>query len=236
MIKVIAGKEFKQITRDGKIRLSASILILMLIVSLVTAAIRYLDISAERATAQSIIMEQWLGQGEKNPHAAAHYGVYAFKTVTPLAFFDTGISSYAGIAIWLEAHKKNEAFGEPVKDMTSLARQGELTAAFTLQILLPLLVIFLTYSTFSGERESGTFLQIKSLGVPPIKLLIGKAAGISMAIGLIILPLLIIPVTMLFFSSGSTQFLTQGVSLIGLYILYFRSLIKNPDTINLTIA
>ena len=80
-----------------------------------TAAQRYMDISYERDSAQEIVNIQFASQGEKNPHAAAHYGIYAFKSVRPLSFFDTGISSYTGVSVWLEAHKQNEAEGEPAR-------------------------------------------------------------------------------------------------------------------------
>ena len=137
MIGTIAAKELKEIMRDGRIKSSAAIIGVMLLAALATAAQRYLDISVERDSAQAIVTEQWLEQGEKNPHAAAHYGVYAFKPVTPLSFFDTGVSTYTGVSVWLEAHKQNDAEGQPAKDATAIARFGELTAAFTLQILLP---------------------------------------------------------------------------------------------------
>ena len=86
MIGTIAAKELKEIMRDGRIKSSAAIIGVMLLAALATAAQRYLDISVERDSAQAIVTEQWLDQGEKNPHAAAHYGVYAFKPVTPSPF------------------------------------------------------------------------------------------------------------------------------------------------------
>ncbi len=51
------------------------------------------------------------------------------------------MSNYLGVSIWLEAHKRNRAVAPPAQDMTAMLRFGELTAAFTLQVLLPLFVI-----------------------------------------------------------------------------------------------
>ena len=73
--------------------------------------------------------QQWLGQTKKNPHSAAHYGVYAFKPKSPLAIVDTGIDPYMGVAVWLEAHKQNEFKYRPAQDRTAVGRFGEMTAA-----------------------------------------------------------------------------------------------------------
>ena len=115
MIAVTARKELTQIYRDGRILWTAGILVLMLIVAAATAVERYRDSSAERAAAQALGEEQWQSQGEKNPHAAAHYGIYAFKPVTPLAFFDTGVANYLGVSVWLEAHRRNRAVAPPAQ-------------------------------------------------------------------------------------------------------------------------
>ncbi|MCB2109292.1 MAG: ABC transporter permease subunit, partial [Rhodobacteraceae bacterium] len=184
MIISIARKELISALRDGRVIWSAAIFAVMLLAALASAAQRYTVISTERAAAQEIVDMQWNNQGEKNPHAAAHYGVYAFKPVTPLSFFDTGVSSFTGVSIWLEAHKQNMAEGEPARDATAIARFGELTAAFTLQMLLPLLVILLAFSSFAGEREQGTLRQVLSMGVSPTSLLFGKALGAAAAVSL----------------------------------------------------
>ena len=54
-----------------------------------------------------------------------------------------------------------------------MQRFGELTAAAVLQLLLPLLIILLGFSTFAGERESGTLRQVLSLGVDRHDLALG---------------------------------------------------------------
>jgi ABC-2 type transport system permease protein len=220
MITIIARKEFATIWRDGRIKWTAAIIVLMLLVAVATAIQRYRDISAERAAAQSIVTEQWQAQGEKNPHAAAHYGIYAFKPVTPLAFFDTGVSNYLGVSIWLEAHKRNRAIGQPADDMTAMMRFGELTGAFTLQVLLPLFVILLAFPTFAGEREHGTLRQLLSTGVTPLQLVIGKGLGILAAIALLVVPLFVIGVVALLISEAGAGLLPQAFLLFLTYALY----------------
>jgi ABC-2 type transport system permease protein len=38
-----------------------------------------LRIDAEQAAARNVTYQQWLDQGDKNPHKAAHFGQYGFK-------------------------------------------------------------------------------------------------------------------------------------------------------------
>ncbi len=220
MILTVAGKEFREILRDGRITWSAVILAVMLIAALGTAGQRFADISAERASAQEVVNMQFAGQGEKNPHAAAHYGLYAFKPVTPLSFFDTGIASYTGVSVWLEAHKQNNAEGEPARDATAIARFGELTAAFTLQMLLPLLVILLAFPAFAGEREAGTLRQVLSMQVSPVQLLFGKALGAAAALSVFIGPILLLGFIGLIVAPGGLAYVGHGIVLVAVYIVY----------------
>lgn len=220
MILTVARKEFLEITRDGRIKWSAGILAVMLLTALGTAGQRFADISVERTSAQEVVNAQFAAQGEKNPHAAAHYGLYAFKPVTPLSFFDTGIGSYTGVSVWLEAHNQNDAEGEPARDATAIARFGELTAAFTLQMLLPLLVILLAFPAFAGEREAGTLRQVLSMQVSPVQLLFGKALGASAALSVFIGPILIFGLVGLAFTPDGAAYFGHGLILMAIYIIY----------------
>jgi ABC-2 type transport system permease protein len=220
MILSIAKKELISALRDGRVMWSAAIFALMLVAALGSAAQRYAVISKERAAAQEIVNIQWQNQGEKNPHAAAHYGVYAFKPVTPLSFFDTGVSSFTGVSIWLEAHKQNMAEGEPARDATAIARFGELTAAFTLQMLLPLLVILLSFASFAGEREQGTLRQVLAMGVSPTRLFLGKALGAAAAAGLFVGPVIVCGLIALLLVPGGTAFFGHSLVIVAIYIVY----------------
>ena len=220
MVLTVAAKEYRTLIRDGRITWTVAIVVLMLLVSLVSAVQRYRDISAERATAQAVVNAQFVEQGEKNPHAAAHYGIYAFKPVTPLSFFDTGVSSYQGVSVWLEAHKQNRDEGRPADDMTVLARFGELTVAYTLQILLPLLVILLAFPAFAGERDQGTLPQVMSTGVTSVHLLLGKALGALAAIGTALGPVYLLGVIALLFAPGDPGFLPHALLLGVVYAVY----------------
>lgn len=188
MIGTLARKELLELTRDRRFRLAATATLGLLAVALATGVVHQRRTADERAQAQRIDRETWLGQGSKNPHSAAHFGMYAIKPPLPLAFADRGIDSYVGQTVWLEAHVQNLAQARAAEDRTAVQRFGELTAATVLQLLLPLLIVLLGFDAFTGERERGTLRQLASLGVPGRTLAIGKALGTAGALGVILAP------------------------------------------------
>jgi ABC-2 type transport system permease protein len=188
MLRTIARKEVVELMRDGRLRYAAAIVLTLLVVSMAVGWRHYQDVSRQHRTAQQATRAQWLAQGEKNPHSAAHYGIYAFKPKLPLSFVDIGVDNYTGVSVWLEAHKQNEFKYRPAQDATTVQRFGELTPAWVLQLLCPLLIILLTFSTFAGEREQGTLRQVLSLGVPRATLLGGKALGLAAVLAMLLIP------------------------------------------------
>jgi ABC-2 type transport system permease protein len=219
MIRAIVGNELRAAWRDGRVRGGAVAFLVLGVVAFASAAARFESLAAERAAAQAVIAEQWREQGEKNPHSAAHYGIYAFKPVTPLAFFDTGVSAYEGVAIWLEAHKRNFAQGRPADDATGLARFGELTLGFVMQVLLPLAIVLVAYPAFAAERENGTLRQVLSTGASPAQLFSGKFLGLGLASFLLVAPLLALALAGLALASGGA-YLAHAALLVLIYLLY----------------
>ncbi|MBM4199001.1 MAG: DUF3526 domain-containing protein [Gammaproteobacteria bacterium] len=222
MIIEIATKEFRQTMRDGRFRLAAVLFIMLTAMAFVTAALRYQSLSAERVRAQKEVASQWMEQGEKNPHSAAHYGQYAFRPALPLAFFDSGVQAFEGVSIWLEAHKRNYAAGRPADDMSPLARFGEISLAYILQVLLPLILLLIAYPSFAAERESGTLRQVMASGVTGGQLFLGKFVGLSASVLLLMLPIIGISCLVLVSTSGAA-WLAHVVLLAALY-LWFMAL------------
>jgi ABC-2 type transport system permease protein len=192
MIWHIARKEFTEISRDGRFLWTSLIIATLLLVSFAVGAQRYTEDRNLREAAATEARQQWLTQGNKGPHTAAHYGVYAFKPSTPLALFDPGYNDYTGTIQYLEAHKENMASYKPAADSTALQRFGDLSGAMVLQMLVPLLVILLCFAMVSGEREDGTWRQLLSIGVTRQKLVAGKALGVAMALGVVLVPALLV--------------------------------------------
>jgi len=192
MLLPIARHTFATLVREGRFRLAVSLLVLLIATAGFAGWQQVRSLSLETTTATGHERERWLGQGKKNPHSAAHYGVYAFKAPRPLAVLDPGVQPYLGSVIWLEAHNQNEPLYRPAQDGTALQRFGDLSAASVGQALLPLLVILLAFAAFAGERETGTLRALLALGVRPLDLLAGKALGYAAALALVLAPLAVL--------------------------------------------
>jgi ABC-2 type transport system permease protein len=228
MISRIARKELTEMFRDGRFRLLAAMVLAISVLSLAAGWKNYSELSRQHATAQAATRTQWLGQDKKNPHSAAHYGVYAFKPKSQLAMVDTGVDPYMGVAVWLEAHKQNDFKFRPAQDRTAVQRFGEMSGAEVLQVFLPLFIVLMTFSAFSGEREQGTLRQVLSLGVSHRELAAGKALGVTVALGLVLLPATVFAIVALAWSAEGGLVPgdpARGVLLGGVYLAYFILLI-----------
>lgn len=203
MIIRIARKEFAEMTRDGRFRWAGAIVFTLLTVSLLTGWRHHVEIKRQHDTAQRLQRAMWLDQGAKNPHSAAHYGFYAFKPQLALAAVDKGLDPYLGVSQFLEGHRQNVAQYRPVEDATPLARFGELTAAATLQALLPLLIILLGYNAFAGEREARTLRHVLSLGLGKTQFALGKALGVAAPLALLLIPATLIGVIAMALNAGA---------------------------------
>ncbi|MEM7232264.1 MAG: DUF3526 domain-containing protein [Planctomycetota bacterium] len=221
----IARKEFVETWRDGRFIIAAVIVLALLGVSLVLAKKQVESAREERETAAKMERDNWLNQGKKSAHSAGHYGVYAFKPVSPLAAFDRGLEPYVGTTVFLEAHRQNPSAFLPAQDATSMRRFGELTASIALQLLAPLLIILLTFSTLAGERERGTLRQVLSLGVKPRDLVVGKAIGLGAALLVLFVPVAVIGAVVLLqlAPEGSGDFGQRVGYLTLAYGLYFAA-------------
>ncbi|MFN3324274.1 MAG: ABC transporter permease [Bryobacteraceae bacterium] len=224
MIACIVRKEFLEMTRDGRFLWAGGITMALLLMSLIAGWAHYTEVRRQHETARATAREHWLHQGKKNPHSAAHYGVYAFKPKMPLSLVDQGADAYLGVAVYLEAHKQNEFKYRPAQDGNTLQRFGQLTAAAVLQLLLPLLIVLLSFSAYAGEREQGTLRQLLSLGVRRSEIAIGKGLGIAGALGLLLVPSALIGAAVLSMAADNGSF-AASLPRMGLltlfYLLYF---------------
>ncbi len=225
MLRHIVRKEVRETLRDGRFRWGALLVGSLLLVALLAGWSQRTAIATAHAAATEQSRKHWLDQGEKNPHSAAHYGIYVFKPVSPLSLVDRGVDPYVGVSTWLEARYQNPFTFRSIQDTPALARFGELTAATTLQLLVPLLILLLAFQAFSGERESGTLRQVMSLGVSPTKLAMGKVAGTLTALAILVLPAAFLGALALILSGpGGDAVQDQGARFLLLvlgYALYF---------------
>jgi ABC-2 type transport system permease protein len=223
LIRRIVRHELRDVLRDGRFRWASAIVMVLLIAAVVTGAAQQRAVSAQHESAARLMRDTWLSQPSKDPHTAAHYGAYAFKPRGPLTLVDSGVNDYTGVAAFLEAHKQNEFQFRPAQDRASIARLGRLTAAVTLQFLVPILIMLLAFTKFAGEREDGTLRQLLAAGVPSRTLALGKAAGVAAALALVLIPATTIGAAALALSSSSDALGQQTFRVAGLIVVYTLS-------------
>ncbi len=188
----IAVKDATEIWRDGRFRWAAGLLLLLLIAAVAGGVHNQSQIARQHADAQQAERDVWLDKGDMNPHAAAHYGAFVFKPVQPLSAIDPGLDPFVGVFVFLEAHKQQLARHRPIEDATPTRRLGQLTPASAALVLLPLLVVSLTFSSFAGERDQGTLRPLLAMGISRRSLLAGKAMGAMLPLAAVIVPATII--------------------------------------------
>ncbi|TGE04543.1 ABC transporter permease [Hymenobacter fodinae] len=220
MMQSIAQKEFVSTLRDRRfVVLSVLVLGLLLAATLVGRA-RYRTLQQERAVAQQTVNDQFHHQPNRHPHRVAHYGSFAFRPKSGLSLLDSGLDSFTGASVFLEAHQQNSVNFSQAQQSGSLIRFGELTVAFVLQQLVPLLIIFLCFSAFTEERETGTLKLLLSQGVSLRQVAWGKVAGYGRAVALVVAPALLLAAWLLFGQeevAGSPDVWTR----LGLFVLSY---------------
>ena len=105
--------------------------------------------------AQSHVRSQWDEMEPSNPHRAAHFGSYAFKPTSVLNSIDEGINSVTGNVLRLEGHVQNNITFSEASQSLLISKFGRLKPALLFQFLLPLFLIFLSFSSYTAERVSG---------------------------------------------------------------------------------
>lgn len=192
MNKRIIKKEWRELVTSARFGWSAIILYLLFLVAMLDGVQYFKSEKAIRTQATAATYQQWLDQGEKNPHSAAHYGFYAYKPVSQLAFIDKGLDDYLGNAVWLEAHNQNEVKSRYITDRLSLSRFGQLTPGLLFYFFVPLLLIIMGYNLVSREVESQTLRILLSTGLTSKTLIWSKALALFLASLVLVLPAFII--------------------------------------------
>lgn len=177
--------------RDGRAKLTLAIALLLALVSSLVTWTEARDTQRDRTTAHTAERDRWLDQGKRGPHQAAHYGVYAFKPLSPLAAVDPGIERYVGSSVWLEAHWQNNFVHRPSAVESGAARHVRLTPAFVLQIVTPLAIIFLGFGAIANDRVSGTWRQLRLSGAPLSAIAAARGGALLLAACIVALPMLV---------------------------------------------
>ena len=136
---------------------------------------------------QRQVRHNWENNPDKHPHRMAHYGYIAFREKHPLSFFDFGMESYTGNAVFLEAHRQNTVNFSEASLSTGILRFGEIHVAMILQVLLPLLIFFWGFNLIAADRENGTLKILISQGTSWSELIVGRALGLFSVVSVVLL-------------------------------------------------
>jgi ABC-2 type transport system permease protein len=182
----IAREEWRALLRNRAGVIATALLVTLVLVASLVSLERHARLEADRARYQASADAEFDRQPDRHPHRMVHYGQFVFRPITPLAFFDAGVDSYTGNTIFLEGHRQNSANFAEARQSSLLLRFGQLTPAFVLQTLGPLLLIFLAFTSVARERERGTLRLLLAQGIGGRTLFAGKLLGhgaVALAVG-----------------------------------------------------
>jgi len=225
MICLMAFKDLRERLRDGRLLWAGGVIVVLLLTALGVGYTHQQQARAEQAAAQQADYQDWLQQEARHPHDAAHQGMHVFKPEAVLAALDPGINPYIGSTIWLQAHNQSEVKFRPAQDASGLQRFGDLSAAWIAQVLGPLLIIVLGFNAFSSEREQGILRQTLSLGVPPQRLLWGKAIALFLSLAILLVPAAVIAAFAVAWAGGQWDTFLRFAWLMLGYVLYLGAFV-----------
>lgn len=188
---IIAAAELRLMLRSRLALVGVVTLLLLSAIAAVTSAVQMTEAARARAQAQTETDEQFEAQPDRHPHRMVHYGTYALRPVGPLAAFDPGVDSFTGTVVFLEGHRQNSATFGAARESSDLLRFGQLTPAFVLQTLAPLLLIFLGFATVARERERGSLRALAAHGASAGSIVGGKALALGLVALLALTPALV---------------------------------------------
>jgi ABC-2 type transport system permease protein len=149
--------EIVNVARDTRLAAAMSVFAAVMLLAGIVALRDVQQTASVKAVVAARERQRWLAQGEKDPHAAAHYSVYAFTPSTPLQAVDPGIVPFVGQAVWLEAHLQNDLLFRPQQDAHPFERYGLVDPSGLLTGVGPLAIFLLAFAVAARERERGVF-------------------------------------------------------------------------------
>jgi ABC-2 type transport system permease protein len=187
-LRLIAADELR-LMRRNRVAMLGLIMLLALLGIAVLTSIAHRDSNDQiRARLQAQADMEFDGQPARHPHRMVHYGHFVFRPLPALAAFDPGVDAFTGNTIYLEGHRQNSANFGDVRQSSLLMRFGQMTPAFVLQTLAPLVLIFIGFGLIARERENGTLRLLQTHGATALQIIAGKALALSAVAALILAP------------------------------------------------
>jgi ABC-2 type transport system permease protein len=222
MLTHITKHEIRRNFRDGRSRSLVLVTFFILTASLLFSFREYQLASIQYEQNIEQLRINWEQQSEKDPHDAAHDGTYVVKPIHPLNAIDKGIQPFSGSVVHLGAHQRKQSALNEAKDQSGVFRFGELTPSFVLTYIIPLLLIFLGFNTFTEENDKQTLRLLLVQGVSKKSLVLGK--WLALLIQMMVLWGSFFVATVIGALSTDTPTPVNGIELLyigAIYLLYF---------------
>ncbi len=178
-VRLIARDELRMMARNRVAVIAFAMLVLLTLVAVASSWAHRNSVAALRDRHAHVAERAFDAQPDRHPHRMVHYGTFIFRPPGPLAAFDPGVDAYTGNSMFLEGHRQNTANFGDVRQSSLLVRFGQLTPAFVLQVVAPLLLIFLGYGALARETERGTLRLLMLQGVGRRQVVRGKLLALG---------------------------------------------------------
>lgn len=179
--RLIARDELRLMVRNRVAVIAFVLLVLLTLVAVASSWAHQRGIADLRARHADAAEAAFKAQPDRHPHRVVHYGTFIFRPLGPLAAFDPGVDAFTGNSMFLEGHRQNTANFGDVRQSSLLVRFGQLTPAFVLQVVAPLLLIFLVYGALARETERGTLRVLMLQGASRRQVVGGKLLALGLA-------------------------------------------------------
>jgi len=218
--QMLIKKEFLLNYRNKTVLISAIAIWTLFIVATFCTLLNYHASHKQRLAANALFRQQWAHQ-QRNPHDAAHFGTYLFKPINLLNVFDSGINDYTGNTYRIEAHIQHEISNSEAEHNDTSMRFGNLSFALILQFLVPLFLLFITSTSITSEKESGTLKMLLAQGLVSRKIMWAKVWTNYLLIIVIILPVFLIMALAISFSGDTGLLLGRLLWIFATCLLYY---------------
>lgn len=216
----VAIAQLTMMWREQRFLWLALSVLLLACASLATSAARLSAQTQERQAVAEAEARLWDSQGVIDPHDAAHVGRAVPAPVRPLAAFDPGLSDFVGSSVFIEAHAQNPARHRPIEGGAALTRFGGFSAAWTLQVVAPLLIILAGFATMSGDVARERIRQEFGAGASVVAVVGGRLIALAMAAGMLLLAMIGVSLPAILFQGAGMSEVTGLAAIGGAYALY----------------
>ena len=197
MIRLICRKELTEVFRTATMSWLLAGMVVLVGLALYNGYTYAIDHQQLLSESQQVTYQQFINQGNKNPHLGAHFGFYAYKPMSDLALLENGIDDYTGNSFYLEPHQRGIVRFKEITDSTALRSFGFLNIGYFVQFILPLFIFLLSHNLFAKEWENGTIKMVLSSRVTARRLFAGKLLAGWLLVSALLALVILIPLGLL---------------------------------------